>query len=263
MTLLLTYAACNSQAALGQRELPDSDVASFMRNADNAPWRRAPTPSRSTWASELTTTRRVLQDPRPDRVAATRGADDPTLVTDEAGHEGHRDRSRSPATNRRGDGADPSNATEPSASSSLPPRPICRDPERPAAAQATPSQPDPLNLGPNHQKKPPSMMMMMMMMMMMLMSMMMTMMMMMMILMMVMMMSVMMSMMMIMMTSMMMIRMMMMMMMMMMMIMMMSMIMIMMMMFMMSMIMIMKMVQPGSEGRSRTQGENAGGASDF
>ena len=39
--------------------------------------------------------------------------------------------------------------------------------------------------------------------------------------------------------------------------------MIMMMMFMMSMIMIMMMVQPGSKGSGRTQGENAGGASDF
>ena len=76
---------------------------------------------------------------------------------------------------------------------------------------------------------------------------------------MVMMMSMMMSIMMIMMTSMMM---MMMIRMMMMMIMMMSMIMIMTMMFMMSMIMIM-MVQPGSEGSGRTQGETAGGASDF
>ena len=56
------------------------------------------------------------------------------------------ERSRSPTGTTRNEEACGHNGTTPR-SSTVAPRPPCRDPNRPAAAQATPTRPDPLNIG--------------------------------------------------------------------------------------------------------------------
>ena len=108
----------------------ECDVVSLMHNA---PWRRTPTPARSATSADITTTRRVLEDPRPPRT------DDQDARAHEAAGGGgdewnrHADRSRS-RPRMGGDGAraaEARNATE-TGLTMRPPRLSCSNPELPA-----------------------------------------------------------------------------------------------------------------------------------
>ena len=136
------YVAGQKQDAESYLHKEEPEVVNLMHNA---PWRRTPTPARSATAADITTTRRVLGDPRPPRTDASGTRTEETTGRDGDERNRHTGRSRSRPRAESSGAAEAGNNTEPGLSM-RPPRPSCPNPELPAAAQPTGSQPDPLNI---------------------------------------------------------------------------------------------------------------------